>query len=128
MAARILIVEDEQLVAADLEAKLHRLGYKVVGCAASGPEALQMAANEHPDLVLMDIRLQGDMDGIQVAKRLQTISPVKVIFVSAFAQLSKLNGGNLPLETCLTKPYSKSQLEAVLASILNKNSHSPLSS
>ena len=124
MDTRILIVEDEQLVAADLEAKLQRLGYKVVGCAASGSDALRMAAQEDPDLVLMDVRLQGDMDGIEAAKRMQAVSKAKVIFVSAFAQLSRLNRGNLPPETCLTKPYSKSQLEAALTSTLGKGSSS----
>ena len=121
METRVLIVEDEQLVAADLEHKLQSLGYKVVGCAASGQEALSMAAEQHPDVVLMDIRLQGDMDGMEAAKRLQNFSAAKVIFVTAFAQLSKLSGGNLLLEACLTKPYSKSQLEAALAESLNRN-------
>ncbi len=118
MVARILIVEDEQLVAADLEAKLHRLGHRVVGCAASGTEAVRLAVREKPDLVLMDIRLQGQMDGLEAARRVQELTNTKIIFVSAFGQLARLNGGVPPPETCLTKPFSTVQLQAAVASTL----------
>lgn len=115
MSARILIVEDEQLVAADLEAKLQRLGHEVVGIAASGPEAIRLAEQTNPNLVLMDIRLQGEMDGVEAARKVQARSNARVIYVSAFAQLSRLNGGSPPPETCLTKPFSSTQLQAALA-------------
>ena len=114
MVARILIVEDEQLVAADLEAKLHRMGHKVVGCVASGADAIRVASLEKPDLVLMDIRLQGEMDGVEAARRVQAEINTKIIFVSAFSQLARHNGGTLPPESCVTKPFSSSQLQAAL--------------
>ena len=57
--ARILIVEDEQIVAMDIQSTLESLGYKIVGQADNGPEAILKAAELHPDLVLMDIGLKG---------------------------------------------------------------------
>jgi hypothetical protein len=69
--ARILIVEDEQIVAVDLEGQLERLGYQVVGMAVSGEDACTMVASEQPDLILMDVRLDGPMDGIDAAHRIR---------------------------------------------------------
>lgn len=115
MNRRILIVEDEQLVAADLEAKLQRLGHTVVGIAASGVEAVRLAEQELPDLALMDIRLQGSMDGMETAKIIQARTSARIVFVSAFGQLARFNGGISPPQPCLTKPFSTAQLEAILS-------------
>ena len=64
----ILIVEDEAIVAADLAGKLEQLGYEVVGTAAKGEEAVESACRLKPEVVLMDIRLKGAMDGIEAAE------------------------------------------------------------
>ena len=82
---RLLIVEDEGIVAADLETRLTRMEYVVVGKARTGDEALQKVAATKPDLVLMDIILQGPMDGIQAAQAIQALYPVPVIFLTAHA-------------------------------------------
>ena len=120
MRRRILIVEDEQLVAADLEAKLTRLGYHVVGLAASGPDALRLASEQDPELVLMDVRLQGGMDGIETAKRLKHVTPAPVIFVTAYAQVSGHGAAKLPAGDTLSKPFSKEQLGAAVRAVLGK--------
>ena len=65
--ANILIVEDEFILASDLGLRLRDLGYAVAGVAATGADALALAERHRPDLVLMDIRLQGPMDGIATA-------------------------------------------------------------
>jgi hypothetical protein len=65
----ILIVEDERIVAADLQDVLNGLGYDAYAIAASGAEALAIARKKRPDIVLMDIRIDGDVDGIEVATR-----------------------------------------------------------
>ena len=83
MKAGILIVEDEAVVAADLAGKLTRVGYRVVGIAAKGEQAIEKALNAHPDLVLMDIRLPGRLDGIETAKQILATCNVPVVYLTA---------------------------------------------
>ena len=87
MTARILIVEDEYIVAADLEMKLMRMGYQVIGSAVTGEEAVALADEHRPDIVLMDIQLQGSMDGTEAANAIRARSGTPIIFVTAFAGL-----------------------------------------
>ncbi|WP_157271766.1 response regulator [Azohydromonas aeria] len=82
-SARILLVEDEVLVALDLQSHLEELGHQVVGHALSGAQALALAARQRPDLVLMDIRLQGPMDGVDTALRLRGPEPLPVVFLTS---------------------------------------------
>src|SRR5262245_42197697 len=82
---RILVVEDERLVAQDLQRHLHRLGFTVCGIATSGPEAIALAAQTHPDLILMDIVLDGPMDGIEAAAQIRAHAAIPVIYLSAHA-------------------------------------------
>jgi response regulator RpfG family c-di-GMP phosphodiesterase len=79
----VLIVEDEAIIAADLQDCLQRLGYEVTGLAASHEEALQKISVHLPDLVLMDIRLKGDVDGIEVAALIRERFDLPVIYVTA---------------------------------------------
>ena len=65
--AKILIVEDEAIVAENIAGRLHQQGYDVVGIVDSGPEAIEQAANTQPDLILMDIMLKGESDGVAAA-------------------------------------------------------------
>ncbi len=80
---RLLIVEDENIVAADLALSLTHLDYTVVGTTGSGEEALVLAAQVRPDLVLMDIRLQGELDGIETAREMRERLHVPVVFLTA---------------------------------------------
>lgn len=84
-SAAVLIVEDELLVANDLQQSLTDMGYDAFAVAASGAEALAHAAKRQPDVVLMDIRIKGEEDGIRTAQRLKQQHPVIVIFLTAFA-------------------------------------------
>ena len=70
--AKILIVDDEVVVAEDIRRQLRALGYLVVGVVASADEAVRLAGEHRPDLVLMDIKLKGPMDGIDAARIIQT--------------------------------------------------------
>ncbi len=83
--AAILVVEDERVVARDIEESLLRMGYDVVGTAASAAECLERAEAQRPDLVLMDIRIEGALDGIETARILRTRYDVPIIFLTAFA-------------------------------------------
>jgi YesN/AraC family two-component response regulator len=66
--ARIVICEDEVLIAKDLESRLKTIGYTIVGKATSGEKALELVEQHQPDLVMMDIFIQGEMDGIEAAE------------------------------------------------------------
>lgn len=87
----ILIVEDEWIIALDIKQQLHKLGYQVVGTANSGEKAVDLIAKTHPDLVLMDIYLQGDKSGIEAAKRISQQFNLPVVFLTAHADELTLN-------------------------------------
>ena len=84
-ARRILIVEDQRLIAADLEITLKKLGYVVVGNVSSGEDAISKADQLRPELVLMDVRLHGEMDGIQAAEMIRDRFNVPVVYLTAYA-------------------------------------------
>ena len=85
IASRMLIVEDESIVAQDLRYKLLAWGYQVAGIASSGEEAVRVAAELRPDLVLMDVRLPGRVDGIQAARAIGSRHNIPVIYLTAFS-------------------------------------------
>jgi two-component system cell cycle sensor histidine kinase/response regulator CckA len=84
-ATRILLVEDEAIIALDLRQRLQGLGYIVTGIAATGAEALDLAEKTSPTLVFMDITIQGPMDGIDTAKALSLRMDVPIVFLTAHA-------------------------------------------
>jgi CheY-like chemotaxis protein len=83
--ARIIIVEDEFITALTLARQLRRLGYQVVALASSGPQAIEYALSHHLQVVLMDIQLQGTMNGIEAARHIQASAPIPVVYMSANA-------------------------------------------
>lgn len=80
----VLIVEDELLVAHDLARRLTRLGYRVVGVAATGGEAVHQAVTLRPDVVLMDIHLRGAMDGVEAAQAIRARAPIPIVYLTAY--------------------------------------------
>lgn len=80
---KILVVEDENVVALEIKKRLKRLGYLVPSVASSGREAINKTEGFLPDLVLMDIRLKGDMDGIETAKEINKRFNIPVIYLTA---------------------------------------------
>ncbi len=87
----MLIVEDEVIVAADLARKLGRLGYMVCGSTTSGEDALALVREHRPDLVLMDISLAGEMDGVEAAEHIRRECDVPVIYLTAHADCTTLD-------------------------------------
>ena len=85
MSARILVVEDEPLMAQDIRLKLEEMGYKIIGTCASAAQAVELAATEHPDLVLMDIVLKGTMTGIEAASLIREQNDIPIIYLTAYA-------------------------------------------
>lgn len=95
----ILVVEDESIVSKDIQHSLTKLGYNVVGAASTGEKALELARSEHPDIVLMDIMLKGDMNGIETAEIIRKELSVPVVFLTAYADESTLSKAKI------TEPY-----------------------
>jgi CheY-like chemotaxis protein len=118
-SSHILIVEDERLVARYLERRLRRLGYTVVALAATGPEAIYQALEHRPDLVLMDIRLQGEMDGIDAAAFIRTHLNLQIVYMSAYVDQATLTRAQATNPAAfLRKPFSEFTLQQTLQQVL----------
>jgi CheY-like chemotaxis protein len=79
---KILIVEDEIIVAEDLKQRLENLGYNIVGIAAKGRDALKITGETNPDLILMDIMLKGELDGIDTAQTIRNVYNIPFIYLT----------------------------------------------
>jgi diguanylate cyclase (GGDEF)-like protein/PAS domain S-box-containing protein len=119
---RILIVEDEGLIARDIENMLKNAGYEVCGLAQSGQEAIEKAESCQPDLILMDIILQGDMDGIRAAEIIRERYDLPVIYMTAHTDETTLQRAKLtePLGYTL-KPVEQKELMTVIEVALYKH-------
>lgn len=118
MKARILIVEDERIVQFDLGRRLERLGHSIVGLASRGEEAVAKAAELAPDLVLMDVRLEGPMDGIQAARQIRATRQIPIVYLTAFTGTFPETAPSGPLYPCLSKPFREEELQAAIAQAL----------
>lgn len=119
---RILIVEDEAIIAADLQRRLSRLGCDVVGMAASGEEAVRLATLLKPELTLMDINLQGGMDGTQAAHHLQAELQLPVVYLTASSDASVVGRAKLTdAFGYLLKPLDERLLEITIEMALYKH-------
>lgn len=113
--ARLLIVEDEALVALELKARLEAMGYLVVGRAMTAPEALDCVRDTAPDLVLMDIRLGEGLDGIDAAETIQRRFKVPVVFVTAHSDDATLRrAGAAGPSGYVVKPVRDRDLRAAI--------------
>jgi len=116
---RILVVEDEVIVAMDIRNRLRHLGYEVSAIASSGEEAIEKA-KEHPDLILMDIVLKGKMDGIEAARHIQERQSIPLIFLTAHSddktmQRAKLAGSR----GHIIKPFDDLEFQNVIRAALD---------
>ncbi len=120
--ARILIVEDESIIALDLSGMLRDLGYEVSGIAPSGMRAVEAAAADPPDLILMDIILLGDMDGIEAARRIRSSRDIPIIYLTANADPATVQRAR-DTEPCayLNKPVDARDLYSNIDSALYKH-------
>ncbi len=119
---RILIVEDEGLVARDLESMIRNLGYRVVGICSSGEEALGLINTRRPDLIIMDIVLQGRMDGIKAADEIRRRFNLPIIFLTAHTDEATFQRAKItnPL-AFLHKPVEQKELLTVIEMALYKH-------
>lgn len=113
--SRLLIVEDEGIIAADLAARLEQLDYVVIGTAASADDALAIATAQRPDLVLMDIVLQGPVTGIGAAKLIQDSLDIPIVFVTSHSDAATVHRavGATPFGY-VVKPFNERELQATI--------------
>ena len=118
---KILIVEDETIIAMDIAMQLQEMGYEALEAATTGEQAIEMAVRLRPNLVLMDIHLGGPMDGITAAQAIRTQADIPCIFLSAF------NGEDSRAKAKLTnpagylgKPFNEHELRTVIAAALEE--------
>lgn len=112
---KVLIVEDEMIIALMIEKMLERLGFTVVGKVTSGEEAIEFASSRKPDLILMDIRLQGEMDGIEAIRFIKEKVNTKVIYISG--NTDNLYKKRVKKTDCLgflTKPITITELKKAI--------------
>jgi DNA-binding response OmpR family regulator len=109
--ARILVVEDESIVAMDIRHILTASGFEVVACVASGEEAVARAGELRPDLALMDIRLQGEMNGIDAARRIREAYQIPTLFLTSYVDQEMLDQAKgLDTVGYVLKPFEEREL------------------
>ena len=120
--SRVFIVEDEVLVARDIKSRLEKLGYQVIGTAARGDDAVSRVLSERPDLILMDINLKGDMDGIEAADRIRAEADLPIIFCTAYSNDETLARAKVTVPYgYVLKPFDNRELEITIEIALHKH-------
>ena len=120
--ARILIVEDEGAIALDIQNQLEREGYQVCATVPSGEDAIQKAAEEHPDLILMDIHLAGKMDGVEAAQHIRDHFHIPVVYLTAFSDAGTLQRAKTTQPFgYIVKPFKVRDLHSAVEVALNKH-------
>ena len=117
----ILIVEDESVVALNVSHIVESLGYKAIGPIASGAGALKLLEEEHVDLVLMDIKLKGKMDGIELAKKINALRPLPIVFLTAYTDEQTLSRAKVTEPFgYITKSFDDGELHSTIEMALYK--------
>ncbi|MEL7669511.1 methanogen output domain 1-containing protein [Methanobacterium sp.] len=122
MEAKVLIVEDERILAIGMKRKLESAGYAVTGIASSGKEAIENAKKTNPNLVLMDIILKGPMDGIEAAQQIINLYNIPVIYITAYADEEILERAMITEPYgYLLKPFNLNELKANIKMAIYKH-------
>ena len=116
---RILIVEDDNIVVMELRDRLQNMGYIVTGTTPYAEKALEQAEETLPDLVLMDIRLKGEMDGIEAASAIRSCLGIPVVYLTANADASTVQRAEMTEPAgYIVKPFQENELRATVQSAL----------
>jgi DNA-binding response OmpR family regulator len=112
---RALIVEDEILIAEELKARLSLLGFSVIAAVDSGEEGIAIATRERPDLVLMDIRLKGEKDGVQATKEIHQQVDVPIVYLTAYSdRLTVDRARGTEYDGFVLKPFRAGELQSTI--------------
>ncbi len=119
---QILVVEDEVVIARDIEECLENLGYSVTDIASSGMEAINKATQSRPDLVLMDIRIEGELDGIQAAAHIWGSLRIPVVYLTGFSDKNTLERAKIthPFGYIL-KPVEEQELYVAIETAMHQH-------
>src|SRR5574341_2598608 len=119
---RIMIVEDESIIADDLKENLQNLGYAVTSIASSGEEAIKKAEENKPDLVLMDIMLEGEMDGIEAAGQIRFRFNIPIVYLTAYSDEKLLERAKITEPFgYIIKPFNERELHTNIEIALYKH-------
>ena len=120
---RILVVEDDAIVASQLQRTLHKMDYTSIGPVATGEEAIELALRELPDCILMDIKLKGELSGIETAHSIHKVAEIPVIYVTAYADNETIERSkDSHTYGFLTKPIRDKELGAMIETAIYKSS------
>src|SRR5258708_2779627 len=112
---RALIVEDEILIAEELRERLSRLGFSVIAAVDSAEEGIAIATRERPDLVLMDIRLSGEKDGVQAVKEIRQQVDVPIVYLTAYSDRLTLDRAKgTEHDAYILKPFHRRELQSTI--------------
>lgn len=118
---RILIVEDDMIIAANISLQLSKLGYEVTGIESRGEDAVNHAIENHPDIILMDIQLKGGMNGIDAAKKIQEKTAIPLIYLTANSdEASFQKAKETKPYAFISKPFNKLNLERTIELVAEK--------
>ncbi len=118
---KILIVEDETIVAFDIEGVLESLGYEVTDAVVNYDEALKSVNNKEPDIILMDINLENSKDGIQIAEAINQIKAIPIIYLTAYSDDATIQrAAQTNPVGYLTKPFKKDDIKSTIILGLHK--------
>jgi len=118
--ARIMVVEDEGVVSIDIRNMLRQAGYDIAAVAFFGEEAVKKVKDAHPDLVLMDIGLKGEIDGIEAAKKIRERYKIPVVFLTGFADENTLaKAREADPSGFLIKPINEEELRKTIEEALS---------
>ena len=120
--AKILVVEDQNIVALNIKNKLKNIGYTVPGTAATGEEAIRKAELMNADIVLMDIKLKGDMDGIEAAREIKEKLGIPILYLTAYTDDETLERAKTTEPAgYISKPFREEDLHSNIEMALHKH-------
>lgn len=120
---RALIIEDEALIAEELRERLSRLGITVIAAVSSGEEGVEIAMSERPDLVLMDIRLSGQKDGVEAAREIREQVDIPIVYLTAHSDRRTVERANkTDHDGFILKPFLRKELQSTIEVALKRYS------
>ena len=120
-AMRILIVEDDMIIAANISLQLTNLGYEITGIESRGEEAINHVRANPPDILLMDVNLKGSLDGIETVRAIQKFNDLPIIYLTANSDETTFNAAKMTHpKAFITKPFNKIDLQRIIELVVEQ--------